>query len=141
MRILFIAPRFHTNQYPTSRELIEHGHEVYYLVQTVGASEDHSLVKPEKMKLSLFGKLIKKLLEKKFDRPTVESKLINWFIPSFGSIRRYINKVKPDVVIMRDRIPSTLKANQICKLKRIKPVVLYNQNELYINKNKKYSLF
>ncbi len=140
MRFLFIAPRFHTNQYPTSRGLIEHGHEVFYLVQTIGESEDHSLVEPKLMKLSFFGKFRKKLLDRKYDATTVESKMISNFFPSFRSIRRYIKEVKPDIVILRDRIPSTLKANFVCKLYRIKTVILYNQNELYVNKNKKVPL-
>ena len=139
MRFLFVAPRFHTNQYPTSRGLIESGHEVFYLVQTVGGSEDHSLVEPVMMKLSLLGKLRKRQIEKKNDPPTAESKMISGFIPSFRSVFGYIRKVKPDVVILRDRIPSTIKANLACKLLRIKPVILYNQTELYLNKNKKNS--
>ncbi|MBQ7160317.1 MAG: glycosyltransferase family 4 protein [Clostridia bacterium] len=139
MRFLFVAPRFHTNQYPTSRGLIEHGHEVFYLVQSVGASEDHSFVEPRKMELSLFGKIRKKRLEKKFDAPTVESRMISNFIPSCRSIRRYVKEVKPDIVILRDRIPSTLKANFICRRKGIKTIILYNQTELYVNKNKKNS--
>lgn len=140
MRILFVAPRFHTNQYPTSRALVDHGHEVFYLVQAVGTTEDHSIIKPTPMKLSLMGRLIKRHVNKKYDRPTAESKMIDHFVPSFFSVFKTIKSIKPDVVILRDRIPSTVLANLSCKLLGIKPVVLYNQNPLYSRRDKKPDL-
>ncbi len=140
MRILFVAPRFHTNQYPTSRELIKHGHEVFYLVQTVGVSEDHTYVKPHQMKISWLGKLIKRRILRKNDRPTAETKMIHHYVPSFGSVFGYIKKIKPDIVILRDRIPSTVIANIACKLLGIKAVVLYNQTSLYSRRDKKQDL-
>lgn len=140
MRILFVAPRFHTNQYPISRELIKHGHEVFYLVQTVGVSEDHTFVQPQVMKLSLAGRLIRKMINKKYDKPTAESKMIDHFVPSFGSVFRRIREIKPDLVILRNRIPSTIIANFACKLLGIKAVVLYNQNPLYSRRGQKQDL-
>ena len=140
MRILYVAPRFHTNQYPVTKGLIDHGHEVFFLVQAVGVSEDHKLVKPHKMKLSLIGKLIKKIIDKKYDKPTAESVIVNRFVPSFASVYSYIKKVRPDAVILRDRIPSTILANIACKMLGIKAVVLYNQTQLYTRRDKKQSL-
>lgn len=46
MRFLFIAPRFHTNQYGAVLSLLEHGHEVRFLVRTRGATECHDRVTP-----------------------------------------------------------------------------------------------
>ena len=140
MKILFVAPRFHTNQYPTSKELIRNGHEVYYLVQSVGVTEDHSIVKPELMRLSLIGKRIKKRTERKYDRSTAESLMIERFVPSFRFLYKRIKEIAPDVVILRDRIPSTIVATFVCRLLRIKPVLLYNQTELYRKRSEKMSL-
>jgi glycosyltransferase involved in cell wall biosynthesis len=55
MRILFVAPRYHTNQLPLVRVLLEHGHEVVYDVVRVGLSEDHGLVRPNLMQPVLGG--------------------------------------------------------------------------------------
>lgn len=140
MRILFVAPRFHTNQCPTAQGLVEHGHEVFYLVQTIGVSEDHTYVTPYQMKPSLLGKLVRALILKKHDKTTAETKMIHHFIPTFASVFGYIKRIKPDIVILRDRIPSTICANIACKLLGIKPVVLYNQTSLYSRRDKKQGL-
>lgn len=140
MKILFVAPRFHTNQYPTSKGLIDHGHEVHYLVQFVGVSEDYSFIHPVQMKLSRRGKRIKDRIEAENDAPTAETLMLDKFIPSFRFMYKYIKDLKPDVVIVRDRIPSSLTATIICKLLRIKKVILYNQTELYTNRTKKVPL-
>lgn len=139
MKFLFVAPRFHTNQYPISRDLILDGHEVYYLVQSIGISEDHTYVQPRQMKSSVLSKIISKFLKKLYDKHEYESKMINHFIPSFFWMRKNIKDISPDVVILRDRIPSSLEANFACKTLGIKTVILYNQTGLYANKNKKDS--
>src|SRR5690625_5554899 len=46
MRILFVAPRFHTNQVPLMEALLAGGHQVQFHVERVRPSEDHSLVTP-----------------------------------------------------------------------------------------------
>jgi len=137
MRILFVAPRFHTNQCPTAKGLVEHGHEVFYLVQTVGVSEDHSYVEPQKMKISLLGRLVRWFILKRNNRTEAETKMIHHYIPSFWSVFGYIKRIRPDIVILRDRIPSTILANLACKLLGIKKVVLYNQTSLYSRRSQK----
>ncbi|MBE6687524.1 MAG: glycosyltransferase family 4 protein [Ruminococcaceae bacterium] len=138
MKLLFIAQRFHTNQFPIIKGLIDAGHEVNYIVQTVGTSEDHSILVPEKMKLSLFGKMVDKHYKKKLDATAYESKMTENTYPSFGWMFRRIKALRPDVVILRYRTPATLTANLVCKLLGIK-TVLYNQTALYSKKGKKQS--
>lgn len=140
MKILFIAQRYHTNQIPIVKGLIDAGHEVNYIVQTVGTSEDHSALIPKKMKLSLFGKMVDKHYKKKLDPTAYESKMTESTYPSFVWMYRTIKEIAPDLVILRYRTPATLTANMVCKLLRIKAVILYNQTALYTKKNKKDSL-
>ena len=138
MKILFIAPRFHTNQYPTSKELINMGHEVVYLVQDVGVTEDYKFLTPIRMKPSaIIGKLIKTYVYKKYDRPTAESKMVNHFVPSYRGMKKHLEDIAPDLVILRDRNPSTIIATKACKKLGIKNVVLYNQSSLYSFKSEK----
>lgn len=140
MKILFIAQRFHTNQFPIVKGLLDAGHEVNYIVQTVGTSEDHSRLVPEKMKLSLFGKMVDKHYKKKLDPTAYESKMTESTYPSFWWMFKRIKAIRPDVVILRYRTPATLTANLVCKLLGIKSVILYNQTALYSKKGKKQSL-
>lgn len=115
------------------------GHEVEFFVQAVGAVENHDCVKPTQMKLSWLGKIIDRRLKKKYDASTYESKLVDRFLPSFWWMRKAIKKCKPDVVIMRYRMPSNLIANLACKTLGIKVRILYNQTGLYTKKNEKLS--
>lgn len=139
MKILFIAQRYHTNQIPIVKGLIDAGHEVSYIVQTVGTSEDHSALVPIKMKLSWFGKKLDNHYKKKLDAPAYESKMTGSTHPSFRWMYKQIKAIRPDVVILRYRSPATLNANIACKMLGIKSVILYNQTGLYTKKNKKES--
>ena len=44
MRFLYVAPRFHPNQYPIIEGLINKGHEVTFCVSRVGSIEKHGSV-------------------------------------------------------------------------------------------------
>lgn len=111
------------------------GHEVFYLVQDVGVSEDYNFLTPERLKISpVIGKLIKKAIYKKNDLPTAQSKMIDRFVPEYRHLKKKIKMISPDLVILRDRIPTTILATKACKSLGIKNVVLYNQSSLYSNK-------
>ena len=47
MRFLYVAPRYHTNQIPIMKGLIENGHEVRFFGHYAGRIEDYAYVKPE----------------------------------------------------------------------------------------------
>lgn len=140
MKFLISAQRYHTNQVPIVKGLIEDGHEVEFYVQAQGAVEDHTYTVPKKMKLSLIGKLIDKRLKKKYDASTYESKLTDRFLPSLWWLVKEVKRYKPDVAILRYRVPSNLVLNLACKLAGVKVRILYNQTGLYTHKNHKNSL-
>ncbi|MBR6515106.1 MAG: glycosyltransferase family 4 protein [Clostridia bacterium] len=139
MKFLMSAQRFHTNQSPICKALQEDGHEVKFFVQARGMAEDHTVLVPTPMKLSLVGKLIDRHLKKKYDETTYESMLTERFIPSLWWTYREIKKYKPDVAVIRYRMPYTMVLNLACKLAGVKVRILYNQTGLYTKKNEKLS--
>ena len=140
MKILFIAPRYHTNQVPVTRALVADGHEVCFLAQARGGTEDYNVLAPEDMELSFLGKIVSGFLKRKYDRPTYETLMTQYTIPSYKWMENFIKRQKPDFVILRDRNFSTMCAYKACKNLGIKGVVLYNQTGLYTNRTKKMSL-
>ncbi|MCC8146263.1 MAG: hypothetical protein LIO93_07465 [Bacteroidales bacterium] len=69
MRILFTAPRYHTNQVPIVKGLLGKGHEVRYFVVFKGASEEYTfceptVLKPSKGMLRQTGKQKKERMKK-----------------------------------------------------------------------------
>lgn len=138
MRILFIAPRFHTNQVEIVNGLLNDNHHVYYFVQRINKLENHKQITPMIMKKSLLWMIIRFLYSLFHSSNEVEDFEIRFFIPSllFGLID--VSRVKPDMVIFRDRNLSTLILTLCCRILRIKKLILYNQSELSkpIEKNK-----
>ena len=139
MKILISAQRYHTNQVPIVKGLVEDGHEVEFYVQSVGAVEDHTYVTPKQMKISFIGKIIDNRLKKKYDASTYESERIDRFIPSLWWLIKEVKRDKPDVAILRYRVPSNLVLNLACKLAGVKVRILYNQTGLYTHKDHKNS--
>ena len=49
MNILFVAPRFHTNQFELVKSLISEGHKIDFHVSLVRNTENHSLITPKRL--------------------------------------------------------------------------------------------
>lgn len=131
MKILFVAPRFHTNQYQIVKSLVDKGHDVNIMAQFYGKSEDHSVIKPQLIKKSLLGKAIHKFLESRYDVNTVKNKKIQLFLPSLFDLFRQIKSFNPEVVILRNRNLTSLFSYMVCKIVGVKAVLVYNQTPLY----------
>lgn len=94
MKILFVAPRYHTNQVHIVRTLQKCGHEIFFHVALQGATEDYSLIKPEVLPES-----------------RVSVQLRSWFGDGGVNKKRYFPKpiaywrkfkeLAPDIVIIR----------------------------------------
>lgn len=94
MRILFVAPRFHTNQVEIVRTLQKKGHEVRFFVSLTSDSEDHTDLQP----LVLEESGLSRLLRKWFGDGGVNRRR------SFPRVRdcyRSMREFSPDVVIIR----------------------------------------
>lgn len=131
MKILFIAPRFHTNQFHVIKKMINIGNEVNMLVQRKASLEDYSILEPKIVKKSLWGILFSQIIHKLYSPNKVENIEIFYFFPSFFDLRRTIKELSPDVIIYRDRTPLTFIGYFAAKTCGVKNNILYNQNTLY----------
>jgi hypothetical protein len=126
MHLLFISPRFHTNQIPIISTIVNNNHKVSFLVLYQGKSEDHSILTPQFLKLSLVSRLVNKVLNREGDIDFIR----DYGIPSVGSLYKQINQINPDIVIIRGSNWLTFTVVLIAKLQSRK-LIFYNQHPLY----------
>ena len=135
MRLLYVAPRFHPNQYPILEGLINMGHQVYFLASKIGETEKRGEVNVRVLSPS---KLTKAQVRKWSENGPVyaEDKLVFWFIPDRKELKKYLTDIHPDVVIVRERNLLSLATVILCKTMGIKKILLYNQSPIYTKKDK-----
>ena len=125
MRILFVAPRFHTNQYQVVKTLLDKNHRVFFHVATLGPTEDHSLLTPVNFKQSKISIAI----EKYFGTGGVNKPR---YFPAILSYWSNLCKLQPDIVIIRDPYNSLFAiVAAFCSLFTGAKIVFYSQEELY----------
>jgi glycosyltransferase involved in cell wall biosynthesis len=124
MRFVFVAPRFHTNQYEIVNTLIHEGHSVEFHTLLIGPTEEHSILKP------------------KVFEPCFISRAITWTFGEGGVNKRRsfpnpynylmtLRERKPDFIIVRDPIRWFSFLAALCsRLQGIK-VIFYSQTPLY----------
>lgn len=123
MKILFVAPRYHTNQEPIVRTLLGRGHRVLFHVATVGPIENHELLNPVIVKESIVSVLWRRLRR--------DSGVNNRsYFPSPVAYLRELLKERPAVTIIRlhGRVYSYLAAS--CARLAGSQVVFYEQTPL-----------
>lgn len=130
MKILFVAPRFHTNQVPIVNNLKKLGHDVEFYVQYVGETEDHSNLKPFIIQPSMVTKFIFKLIEYIYDSNVAEKKKGAYFSPAIYLLYKNIRRFSPDIVFLRGSFFKTIPINYLCKVLKIN-CVYYDQNPIY----------
>jgi glycosyltransferase involved in cell wall biosynthesis len=129
MRILFIAPRFHSNQVDLVQKLIEEGHDVQFFVIGKGASESYEDIEPTLIPLSAFTKWYIK-------HQGIEGDVAKYYpkaLPKIGKFIGMVKKYSPDVIILRSAsgpIYSKL-AIIYAQLKKVK-IVFYTQGPKYV---------
>jgi len=97
MNILFLAPRYHTNQVDLVSKLIEQGHEVSFAVMRKGPTEDYSTITPYVVGPSWFSKVINRIAKRPvpcFGR--------THGLPNLTRLYRGLKLSKADVAIIRD---------------------------------------
>lgn len=97
MRILFIAPRFHTNQTSLIKKLIEEGHQLDFFVIGKGNSEDYSVIKPKVIPISIITRKYIDFFKKKIDVIEFQQFAIPKIFQYYGMIRKF----HPDVMVIR----------------------------------------
>tara|TARA_B100001093_G_scaffold511511_2_gene579560 strand:- start:1022 stop:2113 length:1092 start_codon:yes stop_codon:yes gene_type:complete len=124
MRILFIEPRFHTNQIHWVKKLINEDHQVLMHVTNIGFTEDHSIIIPELQEPCLFSKLINNFF---FSSNINNSR-------NFPNPFKYfvnIYNLKPDIIIVRDINRPLSLIGAICGRILSKKIIIYSQTEIY----------
>jgi len=97
MRILFLAPRFHTNQVDLVSKLVGEGHEVSFIVMGRSNSEDHSLIVPFVVGPSWIGKIVNRLFNTNDDFAL----MAHYAWPKLIRLYRALFAIRPDTVISR----------------------------------------
>lgn len=119
-KLLFCFPRFHTNAIPWVRILQQEGHEVSMFVVIQAKTESYKVIKPVLVKKSWISEwIVSRFPGRGANCPRA--------FPGFREHWNAINRVDPDVVIVRDfsRLFSIVTAI-ICWLQR-RPLVAYDQ--------------
>ena len=97
MKILFVAPRYHTNQHFIMKALIDNGHAVKFVALYRGFSEEYSILDPIVVDFSHFSRAIDKLWNKKND-PIFRAK---YGLPKITQLLGIMRAFDPDVVVVR----------------------------------------
>ncbi len=130
LKILFTAPRFHTNQIPIVKGLINKGHHVQYFVAYKGATEEYNFCKPIVLKMSRSMRLEVNNFRKKNIGSAVESYISSKFQPDMKYLERVFVAYNPDIVICRENTRLTLCVNSLC-VKYDIPCIMYDQDSYY----------
>lgn len=97
-RVLLVAPRFHTNQVPVVKALIDAGHEVAFFSLFQGPTEWHKLLQPTIFGRSWITKIAYRALRLKdtfrFD--------LRYALPEMQKFLRDFRAFRPTLVIIRD---------------------------------------
>lgn len=99
-KVLFIAPRFHTNQFFLTKNLISLGIEVNFLAVYIGGSENHKYLTPI---LSKPSRIVKWYLKKYTAISAEGRKVLRYYnITSLSQCFKLYRQLKPDIVIVRN---------------------------------------
>lgn len=132
MRFLYVAHRYHTNQAPIMKGLVEHGHEVCFVSHYRGKIEDYKYVIPVVSGYSgLFcavNWIYVHILQRKNSKAC--DMRLKYGFPSLLKIRKIVKRFAPDVMIIRERSVYSIFTSLACRGLRI-PMILYNQSPLW----------
>ena len=90
MKILYVAPRYHTNQVPVMHGWNENGVNVKFLVQYQGTIESHDYVDLQIIRPSWISKMIFGIFSKLYNPVKVENLKLRFFVPSFCDLYKAI---------------------------------------------------
>jgi glycosyltransferase involved in cell wall biosynthesis len=132
MKVLYIAPRFHTNQAAIMKGWLNNGHEVRYFSQYVGKTEDYTDIRPLGVGYAKLFKLwdfVWTKVIRRHDEYAKDMKL-RWGFPPLFKLARLIRGFAPDIVIIRERSVYAICATAICRFYGF-PTILYNLSPVW----------
>lgn len=137
MRFLYVAHRYHTNQAPIMKGLVEHGHEVCFVSHFQGKIEDYNYVTPVVSGYSALFSMINWLYVHVLQRKNSKAcdMRLKYGFPSLRRIRKIVSNFAPDVMVIRERSVYSIFTCFACRGLGI-PMILYNQSPLWENEIK-----
>lgn len=140
MRVLYVAPRYHTNQTAVMEGWKSAGDEVCFLAHYAGRTEDYTAIRPEIIGYSRLFLLLQAVylrLAGKKSEYAADMKLKCGFPPVWKLYKR-MKRFRPDVVITRERSIYSIVVTFLCRLKGW-PVILYYQSPLYEKRKESFA--
>lgn len=136
MRVLYVAPRYHTNQVPIMRGWLGNGHQVMFISQIISEGEDHRDLQPVLLGYSgiynFFFNIRNRLCHcvDPDEQFAISSKQ---GFPPYNKLKKLIRNFNPDVAILRERSLYNIIVYSLCKRWGI-PCILYNQSPVWEKK-------
>lgn len=135
MRVLYVAPRYHTNQADIMSGWIENGDQVLFVSQYKGATEDYSSISPVVAGYSHLYELIFDFINSVTGKNNlIEKNRFKYGFPNKNELYRIIKDFAPDIAILRETCIYTISCYRICKRLSI-PSILYNQTPYWQDKS------
>ena len=94
LNILFLAPRYHTNQNPIVSLLENKGHKIFFHSKYIGKIENHDNIKPLVFEESFFSRALKLIFFFKKDKHL-------FYLPKLIKYYLYLKKLNFDIAIIR----------------------------------------
>lgn len=131
MRVMYIAPRYHTNQAAVMRGWKEHGDEVLFVSRSKGFAEDYTDITPVMVPYAgSYQKFEKLYCALKKNDPFAHNIGLRLGYPSGRRIGGLLDSFQPDLVILREKSVYSIACYRQCRLRDIR-TLLYNQSPLY----------
>ena len=126
-KIMYVAPRYHTNQVPIINGWYKSGVSVKFMATYTGVIESHENVEFYQMKPSLFVKIIAFFMKWFYDDDRCQYLWGVYFIPNLVDLYSQLKSFKPDVVIIRNYSLMAMTFIFVCRILGIKNIVNYIQ--------------
>ena len=134
MRIVYTAPRYHTNQHFAMKALIEAGHEVSFLALTCGQSEEYSALSPTILGYSRAYDLMRRLLGKLTGRDFVGvppgDRIPPDRIPPIPRFLDEMRKLRPKVMVVRNPSSGYGRLSILAAMMSRAKLILYTQDPI-----------
>ena len=132
MKVLYISPRYHTNQNAIIAGWQQAGDEVRIFAQYEGRVENHAALRPLVLGYApwfeRYNDWYVHHLKKK--DPAAKDMRLRWGVPPIRRIRKEIEAYDPDLVILRERNLYTMRCYSLVRRMGI-PVIMWNLSPVY----------
>ncbi len=135
MRVLYVAPRYHTNQIPVVKGWLDEGHQVMFVSQFQSTPEDYTVLRPvilgyQKQSDWLIHTGSKIVLGRKHTKEREYAWKIKAGLPPVREMKRLLETFSPELVIVRERSLYNVPFADYCRRRKI-PCILYNQSPVW----------